>query len=178
MNTRQILIIVLFFIMSSPFIVTLNTRTIISTPIIFAQTPDGNAKTDVSASGIITFTYTKLGVLGGNYERILYDSNTNILSVSNNTSVLDSDTSFSRASAEQISESDKKNLEQLINKNGFFQANSIYPPDTTDAQDYTLHILNVRMDNRLHTVLWADTSSNVPSGLLSIVQAIENRASK
>ncbi|HEX2068284.1 MAG TPA: hypothetical protein VHF08_06245 [Nitrososphaeraceae archaeon] len=164
--------------MSSAFIVTLNTRTIISTPIIFAQTPDGNAKTDVSTPGIITFTYTKLGVLGGNYERISYDSNTNILSVSNNTSVLDSDTSFSRASAEQISESDKKNLEQLINKNGFFQANSIYPPNTTDAQDYTLHILNVRMDNRLHTVLWADTSSNVPSGLLSIVQAIENISSK
>jgi hypothetical protein len=155
-----------------------HTRTTISIPIIFAQTSDGNTKTDLSAAGIITFTYTKLGVLSGNYERILYDSKTNSLSVSNNTSVLDSGMSSSRASSNQVSASDEKNLEQLIDKNGFFQANSIYPPDTTDAQDYTLHILNVKMDNRLHTVLWADTSSNVPAGLLSIVQVIENMASK
>ena len=86
--------------------------------------------------------------------------------------------SSSGASSKQVSASDEKNLEQLIDKNGFFQANSIYPPNTTDAQDYTLHILNVKMDNRLHTVLWADTSSNVPGGLISIVQAIENIASK
>ena len=68
--------------------VTLNTRTTISIPIIFAQTSDGNTKTDLSAAGIITFTYTKLGVLNGNYERIIYDSKTNGLSVSNNTSCL------------------------------------------------------------------------------------------
>jgi hypothetical protein len=178
MNTRQILIISLFLISTSLLMVTLNTRTTISIPIIFAQTSDGNTKTDLSAAGNIAFTYTELGVLNGNYERIIYDSKTNGLSVSNNTSVLDSGMSSSRAFSKQVSASDEKNLEQLIDKNGFFQANSIYPPDTTDAQDYTLHILNVKMDNRSHTVLWADTSSNVPGGLISIVQAIENIASK
>ena len=145
---------------------------------IFAQTSDGNTRTDLSTAGIITFTYTKLGVLSGSYERILYDSKTNGLSVSNNTSVFDSGMSSSRANSKQVSASDEKNLEQLIDKNGFFQANSIYPPNTADAQDYTLHILNIKMDNRLHTVLWADTSSSVPAGLLSIAEVIENIASK
>ncbi|HYZ95804.1 MAG TPA: hypothetical protein VE524_04250 [Nitrososphaeraceae archaeon] len=178
MNTRQILIITLFLIATSLLVVTQNTRTIISIPIISAQTSDGSTGTDLSTTGIIAFTYTKLGVLNGNYERIIYDSKTNGLSVSINTSVLDSGMSSSGASSKQVSASDEKNLEQLINKNGFFQASSIYPPNTTDAQDYILNILNVRMDNRMHTVLWADTSSNVPGGLISIVQAIENIASK
>jgi hypothetical protein len=178
MNTRQILTITLFLIVTSPLMVTLNTKTIISTPTIFAQTSDITPRTDLPSAGIITFTYTKLGVLSGNYQRILYDSKTNGLSLSNNTSVLDAGVSSSQSSAKQVSDSDEKNLEQLINKNGFFQANSIYPPNPTEAQDYTIHILNVRMDNRSHTVLWADTSNNVPPGLLSIVQQIENLASQ
>ncbi len=178
MYTRQILIITLLLIVTSPLIVTLNTKTIISTPIIFAQTSSSTAGTDLSTAGTMTFTYTKLGVLSGNYQRILYDSKTNGLSLSNNTSVHDAGMSSSRSSTKQVSESDEKNLEQLINKNGFFQASSIYPPNPTGAQDYTINILSVRMDNGLHTVLWADTSNNVPRGLLSIVQEIENLASK
>jgi hypothetical protein len=39
-----------------------------------------------------------------------------------------------------------------------------------------LHILSVKLDNRTHTVLWSDTSSNVPSGTVSLAQAIEKLA--
>jgi hypothetical protein len=33
------------------------------------------------------------------------------------------------------------------------------------------------MDNRIHTVIWADTSENIPKVLLSIVKEIEKISS-
>jgi hypothetical protein len=130
-----------------------------------------NSSPSSSGSSLIRLVYTKVGVLDGNYQRVSYDSNTNVLSVSK--SIFGANAS-STSGTERLPDAKQKSLEQLINKNGFFAASSIYPPRTTGTQDYTLYILSITMNNRLHTVLWADTSSNVPNGLLSIVQAIEN----
>jgi hypothetical protein len=81
MNTRQILIISLFLIATILLIVTQNTRTIISIPIIFAQTSDGEARTGLPSAGITTFTYRKVGILSESYQRITYNSKTNVLSI-------------------------------------------------------------------------------------------------
>jgi hypothetical protein len=197
--------------------------------ISFAQisNQDRSNSSDIS----LRIAFTKLGVLGGIYQRIFYDSQTNTLSLgyisaaaaaaaeatgantntqgnnnqqdcdnnrcvgnnnqqaSNNganTQSTDSDTSFSSQqgsssqsqSNKQISEADENNLKQTIYKNGFFEADSVYPPNATRPQNYTLYVLSIKMDGRLHTVLWADTSNNVPPGFLSTVQALQKVASK
>jgi hypothetical protein len=54
----------------------------------------------------------------------------------------------------------------------------VYPPSTTASQeDYILHVLAISVDGKMHTVLWTDSSGNVPSGISSIAQAIQNMAS-
>jgi hypothetical protein len=133
-------------------------------------------QTSSSSDASLKFAYTKLGVLGGIYQLISYDSTTDILTLRSSAAAIpqQSNTQSNTQSPGQLSESDKNNLKQLINDNGFFQTNSFYPPSTKGAQDYTLlYVLSITMDNRPHTVLWTDTSNNVPASLLSIVQAIE-----
>jgi hypothetical protein len=70
----------------------------------------------------------------------------------------------------------------MIEQSGFFQANNIYPPpnplSNKDRQNYdTLNVFNVEMDDRRNTVLWMDTSENIPTGITYIVEAIEKIAS-
>src|ERR687893_16385 len=81
-------------------------------------------------------------------------------------------------SNKQLTETDELNLLDTITKNGFFEANSVYPPSTTaNQEDYILHVLAISVDGKTHTVLWTDSSSNVPAGISSIAQRIENMAS-
>lgn len=162
----------------------------------FAQMSNLNQTGSSSDEGL-KFAYTKLGVLGGIYQLISYDSKADVLTIRNTSPAIPSQSNTqsntqsnshsiqlsgqsniqsSTQSNVQLSESEENNLKQLINNNGFFQANSIYPPlGTKGALSYTLlYILSITVDNnRSHTVLWTDTSNNVPSSLLSIVQAIE-----
>ena len=141
-----------------------------------------NSSPSSSDSSLLRLVYLKVGVLDGDYQRISYDSNTNALSVSKSSfgtnasggSSTSASGGSSTSSVKRLSETEQKSLEQLINKSGFFAVSSVYPPGTSGTQDYTLYTLSITMNDRLHTVLWADTSSNVPDGLLSIVQAIEN----
>jgi hypothetical protein len=171
---------------TSPFLVPSSITT-------FAQVSNLNQTGSSSSDAGLKFAYTKLGVLGGIYQLISYDSKTDVLTIRNTSeaipsqsniqSNIQSNTQSNTQSNVQLSESEENNLKQLINNNGFFQANSIYPPpppppNTKGAQNYTLlYVLSITMDNnnnnRPHTVLWTDTSNNVPSSLLSIVQAIE-----
>ena len=138
-----------------------------------------------STSHDFRFSFTKLGVSNGSYQRILYDSETNSLRLNNiSTAVSEKDSgrlSLSQGQSQsqsnkQISDSDQKNLRQMIDKNGFFQTNGIYPPSNTgENQNYeTLYVLRIEMDKRLHTVIWTDTSENIPTVLQSLVKAIEN----
>jgi hypothetical protein len=142
---------------------------------VFAQM-SGDATTNLEVS------YTELGVLSGSFQRITYNSETKTLGLNNISAsssilgkILSSQQASQSQSNKQLSEMDERNLRDIITTSGFFQANSIYPPST---QNYTLHILGVVMDGETHTVLWTDTSTDVPVGLTSVAQAIENMASE
>jgi hypothetical protein len=118
----------------------------------------------------------------------LYDSETNSLGlVSISTAISDNESGRSSISQgrsqsqsnEQVSDSDEKNLQQMVEQNGFLGANSMYhPPDTGINENYdSLYILHIEIDNRAHSVTWTSTSENIPRVLLSIVKAIENISS-
>jgi hypothetical protein len=160
---------------------------------VFAQSTNQNQVNPVASLGNFRIAYTKLEVSGGSFLRITYDSETNALSITNTSTITRATTSggsdissssFQRASQSQsnrnieLSDSNKTNLKQLINANTFFQANNFYPPNMSGPQNYTLYILSIIMDNKSRTVLWSDTSSNVPAGMSRIAQTMEEIASK
>ncbi len=145
------------------------------------------ASNDATATNL-QFSYTKLGVLSGAFQRISYNSETKTLELSNisasstvtETGKISSSQQASQSqSNKQLTGTDERNLRDTITKNGFFEANSVYPPSTTvNQENYILHVLAIIMDGKMHVVLWTDTSNDVPAGLSSIAQAIENIASK
>ncbi|SRR5215203_2077024 len=146
---------------------------------VFAQ-----ASNDATTN--LQFSYTKLGVLSGGFQRISYNSETKTLGLSNisasstiaETGKISSQQASQSQSNKQLTETDERNLLDAIAKNGFFEANGVYPPSSTaNQEDYILHVLSISMDDRMHTVLWADSSGNVPAGISSIAQTIENMAS-
>jgi hypothetical protein len=149
--------------------------------IVFVQASNDAASTNLQ------FSYTKLGVLNGAYQRISYNSETRTLGLSNTSAsstisetgkILSSQQASQSQSNKQLSETDERNLVDTIIKNGFFEANSVYPPSTNANQkDYLLHVLAISANGKMHTVLWTDSSSNVPTGISSIAQTIENLAS-
>ena len=138
-----------------------------------------------STSPDFTFSYLKLGVSNGDYLRILYDSEANLLKLNNISTTVNENKSnrlsFSQGQSQsqsnrQLSDFDQIKLQEIINENGFFQTNGIYPPPNAGANDdnyHTLYVLSIGMDNRLHTVIWSDTSQNIPKVLLSVVKEIE-----
>jgi len=145
--------------------------------------------TSTSKADDFRLSYSKLGVSSGSYQRILYDSETNSLRVINISTTAINDNESGRLSLsqqqsqsqsnKQISNSDRTNLQQMIEQNGLFQLNSIYaPPNTATKESYdTVYILSMEMANKLHTVIWTDTSENIPGSLLSIVKAVEKISS-
>src|ERR671914_1564685 len=145
------------------------------------------AQTSNDATPNLQFSYTKLGVLSGAYQRISYNSETRTLGLSNTSAsstisetgkILSSQQASQSQSNKQLSETDERNLVDTIIKNGFFEANSVYPPSTNANQkDYLLHVLAISANGKMHTVLWTDSSSNVPAGISSLAQTIENTAS-
>ena len=146
---------------------------------VFAQ-----ASNDATTN--LQFSYTKLGVLSGGFQRISYNSETRTLDLSNTSAsstitetgkISSSQQTSQSQSNKQLTETDELNLLDTITKNGFFEANSVYPPSTTaNQEDYILHVLAISVDGKTHTVLWTDSSSNVPAGISSMAQTIENMA--
>lgn len=136
----------------------------------------------------LQFSYTKLGVLSGGFQRISYNSETRTLDLSNTSAsstitetgkISSSQKTSQSQSNKQLTETDELNLLDTITKNGFFEANGVYPPSTTaNQEDYILHVLAISVDGKTHTVLWTDSSSNVPAGISTMAQTIENMASK
>jgi len=145
--------------------------------------------TSTSEADDFRLSFSKLGVSSGSYQRILYDSETNSLRLNNISTTTINDNESARLSLsqqqsqsqsnKQISDSDRTNLQQNIEQNGFFQLNSMYaPPNTATKESYdTVYILSLDMANKLHTVIWTDTSENIPGSLLSIVKAVEKISS-
>jgi hypothetical protein len=76
-------------------------------------------------------------------------------------------------SSKKISNSQKEQLLQTIMSNEFFQTDVFYPPDPNRTQDYILMVLAIKFEGKTHATIWADTSRNVPAGLISIVKAIQ-----
>src|SRR5215212_8860501 len=147
---------------------------------VFAQ-----ASSDATTN--LQFSYTKLGVLSGGYQRISYNSETKTLGLSNTSAsstiaetgrISSSQQTSQSQSNKQLSETDERNLLDTVTKNGFFEANSVYSPSTTaNQEDYILHVLAILVDGKMHTVLWTNSSSKVPAGISSIAETIENMAS-
>jgi hypothetical protein len=153
----------------------------------FAQ---GQGETAPSSNGILQLMYTKLGVMSGSYQQIRYDSDTNSLGITNmsakataetesgKTKILSSQDSSQSQSNKRLTETDLTNLRQTITNSGLFEANNVYPPDPAGSQDYTLNVLSVTMDNKPRTIIWSSTSENVPTGLTSLANAIEDIISR
>jgi hypothetical protein len=135
---------------------------------------------------IIQFSYTKLRVLSGAFQRISYNSETRTLGLSNTSAsstisekgkILSSQQASQSQSNKQLTRTDEINLLDTITRNGFFETNNVYHPSTTANQkDYLLHVLAISVDVKMHTVLWTDSSSNVPAEISSLAQTIESMA--
>jgi hypothetical protein len=145
------------------------------------------AQTSNNATPHLQFSYTKLEVLSGGFQRISYNSETKTLGLSNTSAsstiaetgrISSSQQTSQSQTNKQLTETDERNLLDMITKNEFFEAISMYPPSTTASpEDYILHVLAISVDGKTHTVLWTDSSSNVPAGISSIAQTIEIMAS-
>ena len=144
------------------------------------------AQTSNEATPNLQFSYTKLGVLSGAFQRISYNSETKTLGLSNTSAsstiaetgkISSSQQASQSQSNKLLDETDERNLLDTITRNGFFEANSMYPPIAAASQeDYILHVLAISADDKMHTVLWTDSSSNVPAGISSMAKTIENMA--
>jgi hypothetical protein len=156
----------------------------------FAQASDQGQGDTPTSDGVLKLAYTKLGVVNGAYQQILYDSGTNSLGMTNTSakSTAESESGETKMSSSQdvsqsqsnkkLSETDQANLRVGITNSGLFEAKDVYPPNPAGTQDYILNALSVTMDNRPRTVIWTSTSENVPASLTSIANTIESLASK
>jgi hypothetical protein len=126
-------------------------------------------------------------VLGGEYQKIVYDSVTNSIAltkVSASSTLARSEgkartrskrfqSQSQTQSSKKISNSQREQLVQTIMSSEFFQTDVFYPPDPIGTQDYILMVLAIKFEDKTHATIWADTSRNVPAGLISIVKAIQ-----
>jgi hypothetical protein len=153
----------------------------------FAQASDQGQGETPPSNGIFQIAYTKLGVMSGAYQKILYDSNTNSLGLTNASAhstaeesgkIKMSSSQAQSQSNKKLSETDQSNLRQAISNSGLFEAKDVYTPNPVGTQDYTLNVISVTMDNRPRTIIWTSTSENVPVGLTSIAKTIEDIASR
>jgi hypothetical protein len=131
-------------------------------------------------------------VLGGEYQKIVYDSVTNSIALTKvsasstlarskartRSKQFQSQSQSQTQSSKKISNSQGEQLLQTIMSNEFFQTDAFYPPDPLGTQDYILMILAVEFEGKTHTTIWTDTSGNVPAGLVSIAKATQEIASK
>jgi hypothetical protein len=124
----------------------------------------------------------KDGCLRRACQQISYDSTTSSLSFLYNSSTSTAQTAGEKtniSSSQDLSQSrsDKKLTDALqkmlrdgITNCGFFQANGNYPPNPAGAQDFILDVMGITMDDESQTVIWADTASNVPTGVPCVVK--------
>jgi hypothetical protein len=127
-----------------------------------------------------------LRLLGGDYQKIVYDSVTNSIALTKvsasstlawpegNARTRSKQSQSQTQSSKKISNSQREQLVQTIMSNEFFQTDVFYPPDPIGTQDNILMALAIKFEDKTHATIWADTSRNVPAGLISIVKAIED----
>ena len=104
--------------------------------------------------------YAKIAAMEGAYQQILYDSATNTLSLTispsstawkpKKSAKINSNQSQSLTqSSRKIPETDRENIVQSLNSNGFFQSDVFYPPNPLRPQDYTMMVLAAILDGKL-----------------------------
>jgi hypothetical protein len=176
-------------VVASIDILQLNDDTVLMPNAYSQSSGQGQGETPTS-DGVLRLAFTKLGVMNGAYQQILYDSGTNSLGLTNTSAktTAESESGELRMSSSQdvsqsqsnkkLSETDRANLREGITNSGLFEAEDVYPPNPAGTQDYILNVLSVTMDNRPRTVIWTSTSENVPASLTSIANTIEILASK
>ena len=111
-----------------------------------------------------SFKYIESGGLTARYLLISLDSNTNTLHYS-------TDASGAITSEKPISDSDLKDLKDVITREGFFSTQTTYSPKENET--YVASNLSITMDDKVHTTTWADTSEGVPEGLKKIRDEIK-----
>src|ERR671911_412912 len=74
-------------------------------------------------------------------------------------------------SEKPISDSDLKDLKDVITREGFFSTQTTYSPKENET--YVASNLSITMDDKVHTTTWADTSEGVPEGLKKIRDEIK-----
>ena len=154
------------------------------TSITLSSVSSSSSLSLASDSDDFRLSYSKLAVSNGSYIRILYDSKTSSLRLTNISTTSNDDErgrlSLSQQlsqhqSNKQISDSDSSDLRRMINNSAFFQSDSTYPPSNKSAKDSydAVYVLTIDMGDNLHTVIWTDDSENTPVTLMSIAKTIE-----
>lgn len=154
------------------------------TSITLSSVSSSSSLSLASDSDDFRLSYSKLAVSNGSYIRILYDSKTSSLRLTNISTTSNDDErgrlSLSQQlsqhqSNKQISDSDSSDLRRMINNSAFFQSDSTYPPSNKSAKDSydAVYVLTIDVDDNLHTVIWTDDSENIPVSLMSIAKTIE-----
>lgn len=154
------------------------------TSITLSSVSSSSSLSLASDSDDFRLSYSKLAVSNGSYIRILYDSKTSSLRLTNISTTSNDDErgrlSLSQQlsqhqSNKQISDSDSSDLRRMINNSAFFQSDSTYPPSNKSAKDSydAVYVLTIDVDDNLHTVIWTDDSENTPVTLMSIAKTIE-----
>ena len=118
----------------------------------------------MSDTSNFSFKYIESGGLTARYLLISLDSNTNTLHYS-------TDASGAITSEKPISDSDLKDLKDVITREGFFSTQTTYSPKENET--YVASNLSITMDDKVHTTTWADTSEGVPGGLKKIRDEIK-----
>src|ERR687892_1085962 len=115
-------------------------------------------------TSIFSFKYIESGGLTARYLLISLDTNTNTLHYS-------TDASGAITSEKPVSDSDLKDLKDAITREEFFQTQTTYSPKENET--YVASNLSITMDDKVHTTTWADTASEVPTGLKKIADEIK-----
>ena len=154
------------------------------TSITLSSVSSSSSSSLASDSDDFRLSYSKLAVSNGSYIRILYDSKTSSLRLTNISTTSNDDErgrlSLSQQlsqhqSNKQISDSDGSHLRRMINNSAFFQSDSAYLPSNKSAKDSydAVYVLTIEKGDNLHTVIWTDDSENIPVTLMSIAKTIE-----
>jgi hypothetical protein len=122
----------------------------------------------IQGSHDLKFEYVKSGGIAGINERLVFDSETGVISSEVKGPISGSD-------ERRLSDAQVQEIRQAIAGSGFFGMDSVYPPRQGPA-DYFSYTLTITMDGRTHSVSWVDdfaTSVPIPDGLKDLVSEIE-----
>src|ERR687891_713944 len=120
----------------------------------------------MAETSIFSFKYIESGGLTARYLLISLDSNTDTLHYS-------TDASGAITSEKPVSDSDLKDLKDVITREEFFSTQTTYSPKENET--YVASNLSITMDDKVHTTTWADTSEGVPEGLKKMTDERRNK---